>query len=278
MAGQPGQRPKRGSTAPLRSWGPLLATAGLPGVALLVFLGLELGRAPDLPAAAVEEYAAAAARGDWRGAGVIAARAAARPDDPAARVISAMDAAMAGLDAEARAILGDPDELPEPMRSRGHLLLGGLDRMLGAGGDYASAATSDARAMECTGTDCTVPHRLARRGLALSCVVLADTSATACGSAELPRWASDAERQLVRSAVLLKDGHGREARRDLAGALAAVTSSDDCGCVGLRALRLWAASAAVEPGSELHRALLAVGRSASRTPADCRLFSEQGDG
>ena len=184
---------------------------------------------------------------------------------------------MAGSDREARALLGEPDQLPEPLRSRGYILLGGLDRVLGAGGDYEAAAVAYRSALECTGTDCSVPHQLARAGLTSCCVVLADSPPAACDEADRHAWASEAEQHLVRSAVLLEDGHQREARRDLALALSGITSAERCGCAGLWALRAWAGSDALEPGTELHRELRSLGRSVSRAPADCQLFSESTD-
>jgi len=258
--------------------GSALAAALALIVTLVAVLGLLVNRTPPLPASAVEEYADAVSRGDWQGAGAIASRAAQRPRDPAARVVGAMDAAMAGADTDARARLGDPADLPEPLRSRGYALLGGLDRTLGAGGDYESAAANYRRAGECTGTDCTAVLQLASDGLARSCIVQADAPPPACEAANLPAWTSNAEQSLVRSAVLLVDGHHREARRDLALALARITTADDCGCSALWALRRWAASDALEPGSEIHREVRSVGRSASRSPDDCQLFSENVDG
>ena len=273
--------PRPGASGPARMGGRNLRgiVAAFAVVVLLAALGgtaLRLARR-SLPARVLEDYTDAVEKGDWRTAAAVAASAHDHASEPAGRLLLAMDAALAGRDSEAVRHLGAPDDLPEPLRSRGHVLLGALERTKGAGGEYVAAIAAYERALECTGTDCTTALDAAREGLVRCCVVLDDPLPEGCQRMKAA-WASDGEGLLVRSGVLLDDGHTREATDTLVAALASIHSASECGCTGLSVLRSWASRGELSPGSELARELAAVGLSAAREPADCELFASLNDG
>jgi len=250
----------------------ITAIAVLVVVALILVgvLAVLLTSARPMKPAAVEQYVDAAEQGDWEAAAALAARAATQPDEPVARLILAMDAAMAGERHQAREHLGDPEYYADPLRSRAWVLTAGLHRS--QPNAYDDAAEAYGHGLDCAGEGCGDVIDAARDGLALSCTMLDDPRPEACARTETPTWTSGAERQLVRSVVLRTDGQTDDAAEALQAGLDSMATETALGCGGMEALRDWMASGALQAGSELERTVQGAGRSAARTAEDCNTF------
>jgi serine/threonine protein kinase len=249
----------------------LLAGVGclvLTAVGLALAAGMFIGR-PRFAAADLDRHAAAVEAGDWTTAAAVAARAALVPDRDEARLVLATDAALAGRSDEARVLLGDVTTLPDPLRSRALLLLGGLDRA--DPGGYEDAATAYGQALDCAGGGCEPIIEAARAGLLRACVGMKGGPTAACDRTRVPAWTSDGERSLVRSVVLLDDGHAAAALEALEAGLA---PGQDLACPGLVALRRWADEGSGRLDVTRQGALDARGRPMARTAVDCQRFEE----
>ena len=249
----------------------LLAGAGclvLVAVGLALAAGVYVGR-PRFAASDLDRYSAAVEAGDWSAAAAVSARAALVPDRDEARLVLAADAALAGRADEARARLGDVATLTDPLRSRALLLLGGLERT--DPGGYEDAADAYGRALDCAGAGCGPVTEAARAGLLRACVGMDSGSSPACDRTRVPAWSSEAERSLVRSVVLLDDGHAAAA---LAALDAGLASDEEFSCPGLVALRRWADEGSGRLDAALREALDARGRPMARTAVDCQRFEE----
>ena len=166
-----------------RSYNPLLVVLPLLGVAaVLAVLLIWLIQPPRLDAAtALATFDDALVRGDSAAASeALRQLDPATADTPAGRVLRATAFAIEGDGDLARDGLGDPESLPDPYRSRGHALLGGLASVEAADGWRTEAAAAYARALTCRGDGCEGVLRQARHGLAAACDG-ADPRPPSCG-------------------------------------------------------------------------------------------------
>ena len=257
---------------PRRSGGGLilLGVGVLVTVGLAILAGMFIGR-PRMGPADLECYIAAVEGGDWDTAAAVAARAGLVPEGPQARLVLAMDAALAGQDAEAASRLGDAQTLPDPLRSRARLLEGGLARRGPSG--YTDAARAYGQALDCAGPGCTPILESARAGLMLACIAGEESARAPCSRSRAPAWSSSAERSLVRSVVLLRDGHEEGALDALRVGL---ETSGSLACTGSAALRVWADERERVERAGMAPLLDARGRASSRNRDDCQLFEEAG--
>ncbi len=253
-----------------KGWVAAVGCLILVAVGLMIVLGVFVGR-PRFGADDLDRYTTAVGEGDWTTAAAIAARATTAPEKPEARLVLALDAALAGQIEEARSRLGDPSDLPLPLGARGHVISGGLHRKEPSG--YRDAADSYAQALDCTGAGCEPIVDSARAGLAQACAALEGDPPAACSRAPAVAWSSGAERSLVRSVVLLDDGHDAQALEALRSGL---ESDEEIACPGVAALRRWAGDERRPQGTGLDSALQARGREAARGRHDCQLFGETG--
>ena len=242
----------------------------LVAVGLMIVLGALVGR-PRFGAGDLDRYFTAVQGGDWTTAAALAAQAEAIPTQPEARLVLALDAALAGQVQEARTRLGDVSQLPQPHRSRGHVIEGGLYRTDPA--EYGSAAAAYAQALDCTGAGCDPIVVSARSGLAHACAALEHAPPAACSRAPALAWSSDGERSLVRSVVLLEDGHEAHAIDALRTGL---ESTEEIACPGVAALRYWAGEERRLQGAGLESVLRSRGLEAARVSQDCQVFGETG--
>ena len=161
--------------------GLLLLLALLVVAALLSAVLFALLRPRSLPAdEALALHREAVAAGDYAAASEVVGRLASEEQEtPAGRLLLATDLGMAGDAAAARAALGDPEELSDPLRSRAHILLGGL-ALTADPVDAEAAVASYLRALDCQGDGCLDVSRRAWAGLTRACSGL-DPGPDVCG-------------------------------------------------------------------------------------------------
>ena len=247
----------------------IAAVAVLALVAVIAVVLLKPGggaASPEEVLTALRALDSAAASGDWQaGKKAVEALPASAAESREGKLVLALEALLQGQAAQAESLVGPLAGESGEVGAQANLLLAGALR-LGMATGYERAAAAYTQVTGCSAPACAPLKDRARKGLASACATL-DAGHASCGAHPAP--ATDRDRHLLASLVLLDDGHVDAAGSRLGQALRAPAEAT-ASCFEAQALRRWAESGSVPKA--LRPGVKASGQAASRDAGACHAF------